>query len=160
MMFCSDFALDEGHVYVVLGEGEEPVEDVQSALTRYICDDVPAEAVPLLAVLGHVLLVVYRLHGLGLGHDRGAAQPVAALVLRLPLRHRPQRVRAEVAAARPGHGLVMVLTLQITDHLWPAMPGMESPLAMPAITWLGVMEALAGSTEVFLSANKSDMENL
>ena len=35
------------------------------------------------------------------------------------------------------------------------MPGMESPLAMPAITWLGVMEALAGSTEVFLSANKS-----
>ena len=40
------------------------------------------------------------------------------------------------------------------------MPGMESPLAMPAITWLGVMEALAGSTEVFLSANKSDRENL
>ena len=35
------------------------------------------------------------------------------------------------------------------------MPGMESPLAMPAITWLGVMEALAGSTEVFLSADKS-----
>ena len=37
MMFCSDLALDEGHVYVVLGEGEEPVEDVQSALTRKIC---------------------------------------------------------------------------------------------------------------------------
>ena len=36
MMFCSDFALDEGHVYVVLGEGEEPIEDVQSALTRNI----------------------------------------------------------------------------------------------------------------------------
>ena len=84
-------------------------------LYKYIIrDDVPAEAVPLLAVLGHVLLVVYRLHGLGLGHDRGAAQPVAALVLRLPLRHRPQRVRAEVAAARPAHGLVMVLTLLIT----------------------------------------------
>ena len=32
VMFCSDLALDEGHVYVVLGEGEEPVEDVQSAL--------------------------------------------------------------------------------------------------------------------------------
>ena len=37
MMFCSDLALDEGHVYVVLGEGEEPVGDVQSALTRNIC---------------------------------------------------------------------------------------------------------------------------
>ena len=35
-------------------------------LYKYIRDDVPAEAVPLLAVLGHVLLVVYRLHGLGL----------------------------------------------------------------------------------------------
>ena len=32
VMFCPDLALDEGHVYVVLGEGEEPVEDVQSAL--------------------------------------------------------------------------------------------------------------------------------
>ena len=31
-MFCPDLALDEGHVYVVLGEGEEPEEDVQSAL--------------------------------------------------------------------------------------------------------------------------------
>ena len=32
VMFSSDLALDEGHVYIVLGEGEEPVEDVQSAL--------------------------------------------------------------------------------------------------------------------------------
>ena len=101
-------------------------------LYKYIRDDVPAEAVPLLAVLGHVLLVVYRLHGLGLGHDRGAAQPVAALVLRLPLRHRPQRVRAEVAAARPGHGLVMVLTLLITlITSGPPCPAWSPPWRCP-----------------------------
>ena len=96
-------------------------------LYKYIRDDVPAEAVALLAVLGHVLLVVYRLHGLGLGHDRGAAQPVAALVLRLPLRHRPQRVRAEVAAARPGHGLVMVSTFTLLITLITSGP--------PCLAW-------------------------
>ena len=94
---------------------------------KYIRDDMPAEAVALLAVLGHVLLVVYRLHGLGLGHDRGAAQPVAALVLRLPLRHRPQRVRAEVAAARPARGLVMVSTFILLITLITSGP--------PCLAW-------------------------
>ena len=100
-------------------------------LYKYIRDDVPAEAVPLLAVLGHVLLVVYRLHGLGLGHDRGAAQPVAALVLGLPLRHRPQRVRAEVAAARPGHGLGMVLTFTQLITSGPPCPAWSPPWRCP-----------------------------